>query len=48
MKSERELPDVEYREGCPLCDHSDPELDVELEMFAELLLDIYADKRGKG
>ena len=36
---------LEYREGCPVCEHSDPELERELWAFAELLLDIYFTKR---
>jgi hypothetical protein len=29
----------EFRAGCPLCEHSDPELDRELLLFAQLLFD---------
>lgn len=33
--------DVEYRQGCPVCEGNNPELECELEEFAELLVDIY-------
>ena len=39
--------DLEYRKGCPACEHSDPELERELQAFAQLLLDIYLAKREK-
>jgi hypothetical protein len=38
---------VEYRKGCPVCEHSDPELERELQAFAQLLFDIYLDQRTK-
>jgi hypothetical protein len=38
---------VEYRKGCPACEHNDPELERELQTFAQLLLDIYLAKRSK-
>jgi hypothetical protein len=38
---------VEYRKGCPACEHSNPELERELQAFAQLLFDIYLDKREK-
>lgn len=38
---------VEYRKGCPACEHSDPELERELQAFAQLLFDIYLAKREK-
>ena len=38
---------VEYRKGCPVCERSDPELERELQAFAQLLLDIYLAKRAK-
>jgi hypothetical protein len=38
---------LEYRKGCPACEHSDPELERELQAFAQLLLDIYLAKRAK-
>jgi hypothetical protein len=40
-------PRVEYRKGCPVCEHSDPELERELRVFAELLLDAYLEKVEK-
>ena len=36
---------LEYRKGCPACEHIDPELDREFRAFAQLLLDIYFAKR---
>jgi hypothetical protein len=38
---------LKYRKGCPACEHSDPELERELQAFAQLLLDIYLAKREK-
>jgi len=37
----------ESRKGCPVCEHSDPELERELEAFAQLLLEIHLAKRAK-
>jgi hypothetical protein len=36
---------VEFRKGCPVCEHSDLELEREYRVFAQLLLDIYFAKR---
>ena len=33
---------VEYRNGCPLCEHSDPELELELQAWAQLLYDHFS------
>jgi hypothetical protein len=33
--------DLEFRKGCPACEHSDPGLDRDLKAFAQLLFDIY-------
>lgn len=38
---------VEFRKGCPACEHNDQELERELHLFAELLLDIYENARQK-
>ena len=35
---------MEYRKGCPLCEHSDPQLERDLHSFAQLLFDIWIDK----
>ena len=35
---------LEYRKGCPACEHSDPQLERELQAFAQLLFDIYLAK----
>ena len=32
--------DVEYVKECPACEHSDPQLERELQEFAQLLFDI--------
>ena len=37
---------LEFRKGCPVCEHSDPELERELQVFAQLLLDIHLAKRA--
>ena len=36
---------VEFRKGCPACEHSDPDLERELHAFAQLLFEIYLAKR---
>ena len=36
--------DLKYRKGCPACEHSDPQLERELQAFAQLLFDIYLAK----
>jgi hypothetical protein len=38
---------LEYRKGCPACEHSDPVLERELQAFAQLLFDIYLWDREK-
>jgi hypothetical protein len=38
--------DVKYLKGCPLCEHSDPELERELQTFAQLLFDLYLAKES--
>jgi len=38
---------LQYRKGCPACEHSDPQLERDLQTFAQLLLDIYLAKRAK-
>lgn len=37
---------LQYRKGCPVCEHSDPELERDLQVFAQLLLDIHLAKRA--
>jgi len=40
--------DIEFVKGCPLCEHTDPELERDLEEFAQLLFDIMlAEQEGK-
>jgi hypothetical protein len=34
---------MEYRKGCPACDHTDPQLERELQALAELLVDSYLE-----
>lgn len=36
---------IEYQKGCPLCEHSDPELERELVAWAQLLWDHFSSKR---
>lgn len=36
---------TEFLKGCPMCEHSDSELERELRTFAQLLFDIYLAKR---
>lgn len=47
MEDTKKTPGVEYRKGCPACEHSDPELERELQAFAQLLFDIYIDKKQR-
>jgi hypothetical protein len=35
----------EFLKGCPVCEHSDPELERELRAFGQLLLEIHLAKR---
>jgi hypothetical protein len=37
---------IGYQKGCPACEQNDPELERELETFAQLLVDIYLDKKN--
>ena len=37
----------QYRKGCPACEHSNPELERDLQTFAQLFLDIYLATRAK-
>ena len=41
---------VKFEKGCPICEHSDPELERDLEDFAQILFDLMlADpKKGHG
>jgi len=39
---------LEFRKGCSACEHSDPELERELEAFAQLLLEIHLAKQVRG
>lgn len=40
--------DVEYVKGCPVCEHSDPQLERELQEFAQWLFEIIlADQKSK-
>jgi hypothetical protein len=43
-KHEREraaTDNLEFRKGCPVCEHSDPALERALQTLAQLLFDIY-------
>lgn len=33
---------IDFREGCPLCDHSDPALEIELQAWAQLVYDHFS------
>lgn len=37
---------MEYRKGCPACEHTDPQLERELDALAQLLLDAYLEDCG--
>lgn len=37
---------VEYVKGCPICEHTNPELERDLYLFAQLLFDMWLDKKG--
>jgi hypothetical protein len=37
---------VEYLKGCPICEHSNPQLERELCAFAQLLFDIWLAKKN--
>ena len=40
--------DVEFVKGCPICEHSDPELERRLEEFARWLYEVMrADQKRK-
>ena len=34
---------MEFRKGCPACEHTDPELERELRALAQLLVDGYLE-----
>jgi hypothetical protein len=37
---------MEFKKGCPACEHTDPELEMELRMLAELLVASYLEDQG--
>jgi hypothetical protein len=37
---------VEYLKGCPVCDHTNPQLERELHAFAQLLFDIWLARQN--
>lgn len=37
----KEVNAVEDRKGCPLCEYNDPELELDLRLWAQWLLDVY-------
>ena len=37
----KEVNAIEDRKRCPLCDHGDPELELDLRLWAQWLLDAY-------
>jgi hypothetical protein len=39
---------VEYVKGCPVCEHTDPQLELELQEFAQWLFEVMiADQKAK-
>lgn len=34
---------MEHRKGCPACEHTDPQLERELQALAQLLVDSYLE-----
>ena len=47
MKKDGESLTPEFLKKCPICEHSDPELERELRAFAQLLFEIYLDEKQK-
>jgi hypothetical protein len=39
---------IEHRKGCPLCEHSDPDLELELQAWAQLLYDHFSSQQQPG
>jgi len=37
--------EIEYQKGCPLCEHNDPDLERELNAWAQLLYDHFLSQR---
>ena len=37
---------VEYLKGCEVCEHNNPQLERELNAFAQLLFDIWLSRRN--
>ncbi len=37
---------LKYLKGCPMCEHSNPQLERELHAFAQLLFDIWLAKQN--
>lgn len=37
---------MEYRNGCPVCEHTNPKLERELDELAQLLFDAYLEDCG--
>jgi len=37
---------MEYRKGCPACEHTNPQLERELDALAQLLFDAYLEDCG--
>lgn len=37
---------MEHRKGCPACEHTDPQLEAELDALAQLLFDAYLEDCG--
>jgi hypothetical protein len=42
------LREVEFVKGCPVCEHTDPQLERDLEEFAQMLFEVMlADQRKR-
>ena len=37
---------MEHRKGCPACEHTNPQLEQELDALAQLLFDAYIEDCG--
>lgn len=37
---------MEFKKGCPACEHTDPELEREIYALAKLLVDSYLEEQG--
>ncbi len=40
------IDELEYKKGCPACEHTNPALERELRAFAQLFFEIYLEAHG--